>query len=82
MYHQTPMTCTYGYGNFIHFKTVATEMEIKFLSTLISLLPQFGSAFPLLKKGVSQYFFFHIMNAQVIGDLFLAQGLLLKTHQR
>ncbi len=44
---QTPMTCSYGYSHFIHFKTVATEVEIQFLSTLImfpSLLPQFGSA--------------------------------------
>ncbi len=35
------------------------QREIQFLSTLImfpSLLPQFGSAFSLLKKGVSQYF--------------------------
>ncbi len=44
--HQTPMT--YGHSHFIHFKTVATEVEIQCLSTLImfpSLLPQFGSAF-------------------------------------
>ncbi len=47
-HHQTPMT--YGYSYFIHFKTIATEVEIQFLSTLImfpSLLPQFGSAFSL-----------------------------------
>ncbi len=31
MYHQTPMT--YGYSHFIHFKTVATEVGIQFLST-------------------------------------------------
>ncbi len=31
--HQTLMTCTYGYSHFIHFKTVATEVEIRFLST-------------------------------------------------
>ncbi len=31
-HHQTPMTCTYGYSSFIHFKTVATEVEIQFLS--------------------------------------------------
>ncbi len=55
-HYQTPVTCTYGYSHFIHFKTVATEVEIYFLSTWISLLPQFGSAFSLLKKGVSQYF--------------------------
>ncbi len=30
VHHQTPMTCTYGYSNFIHFKTVATEVEIIF----------------------------------------------------
>ncbi len=53
---QTPMTCTYGYS---HFKTVATEVEIQFLSTRImfpSLLPQFGSAFSLLKKGCPSTF--------------------------
>ncbi len=58
IHHQTPMTCTYGYSHFIHFKTVATEVEIQFLSTLImfpSLLPLFGSAFFLLTL-VSQYF--------------------------
>ncbi len=53
--HQTPMTCTYGYRNFIHFTTVATEVEIQFLSILImfpSLLPRFGSAFFSSKEGV------------------------------
>ncbi len=38
--------------SFIHFKPGATEMEIQFLSTLISLLPQFGSAFFSSKEGV------------------------------
>ncbi len=45
---------TYGYSHFIHFKTVATDVEIQFLSTLImfpSLLPQFGSAFFSSKEG-------------------------------
>ncbi len=56
LHHQIPMTCTYGYSHFIHFKTAATEVDIQFLSTLISLLPQFGSAFSLLKKGMFQYF--------------------------
>ncbi len=54
-HHQTPMTCTYGYSHFIHFKTVATEVEIQFLSTCImfpSLLPQFGSVFFSSKEGV------------------------------
>ncbi len=40
--------------NDIYFKTVATEVEIQFLSTLImfpSLLPQFGSAFFSSKEG-------------------------------
>ncbi len=37
---------------FIHFKTVATEVEIQFLSTLMSLLAQFGSAFFSSKEGV------------------------------
>ncbi len=54
-HHQTLMTCSYGCRQFIHFKTVATEVEILFLSTLMSLLAQFGSAFSLLKKGC-QYF--------------------------
>ncbi len=39
---------------FIHFKTVATDVEIQFLSTLIifpSLLPQFVSAFFSFKEG-------------------------------
>ncbi len=31
IHHQTPMTCIYGYSRFIHFKTVATEVEIQFL---------------------------------------------------
>ncbi len=31
IHHQTPRT--YGYSHFIHFKTVATEVEIQFLST-------------------------------------------------
>ncbi len=55
IHHQTPMTCTYGYSHFIHFKTVATEVEIQFLSTLImfpSLLPLFGSAFFSFNSGV------------------------------
>ncbi len=49
---------TYVYSHFIHFKTVAIEVEIQFLSIWFmfpSLLPQFGSAFSLLKKGLSQY---------------------------
>ncbi len=58
---------THGYSHFIHFKTVATEVEIQFLSTLImfpSLLPQFGSAFFSSKEGGACV---HIMNVQVIG---------------
>ncbi len=35
----------------MHFKTVATEVEIQFLSKFISLLPQFGSAFFSSKEG-------------------------------
>ncbi len=41
-------------GTVIHFKTVATEVGIQFLSTLImfsSLLPQFGSALFSSKEG-------------------------------
>ncbi len=49
IHHQTPMT--YGYSHFIHFETVVTEVEIQVLSTLISLLPQFGSAFFSPKEG-------------------------------
>ncbi len=49
---QTPEISTYGYSPFIHFKTVATEVEIQFLSTLISLLAQFGSAFFSSKERV------------------------------
>ncbi len=51
-HHQTPMT--YGYSHFIHFKTIATEMEIQFLNTYImflSLLPQFWSAFSVQRRG-------------------------------
>ncbi len=65
-HHQTPITCTYGYSYFIHFTTVATEVEIPFLSTLISLLPQFGSAFFSSKEGGASTFV-HIVNVQVTG---------------
>ncbi len=68
-HHQTPMTCTYGYSHFIHTKTVATEVEIKMLSTWMmfpSLLAQFGSAFFSSKEGGTSTFV-HIMNVQVIG---------------
>ncbi len=40
---ETPPVYWNGYSHFIHFKTVATEVEIQFLSTWISLLPQFES---------------------------------------
>ncbi len=66
MHHQTPMTCTYGYSHFIHFKTVASEVEIIFLSTLIYLFPQFGTAFFSSKEGGCSSTFVHIMNVQVI----------------
>ncbi len=65
--HQTSMTCTYGYSHFMHFKTVATEVEIQFLNTWTSLLPQFGSAFFSSKEGGVPILFFHIMNVQDIG---------------
>ncbi len=39
-------------SNFIHFKTYATEMEMQILSTFVSLLAQFGSAFFSSKEGV------------------------------
>ncbi len=74
------MTCTYEYSHFIHFKTVATEVEIQFLSTLImfpSLLPQIGSAFFSSKEGGCPSTLVHIMNVIVMmfGDSFLTQGL-------
>ncbi len=52
-HHRTLMI--YGFSHSIHFKTVATEVEILFLSTLIlfpSLFPQLGSAFFSSKEGV------------------------------
>ncbi len=80
------MTWPYEYSHFIHFKSVATEVEIQFLSTLIispSLLPQFGSAFFSSKEGVSQYLCpYNECKSLVFGDEFLAQGLHLKSHQR
>ncbi len=57
---------TCGYRHVVHFKTVATEVEIQFLSTLISLLPQFGSALFSSKEGGASTFV-HTMNVQVIG---------------
>ncbi len=53
---QTPMTCTHGYIHFIHLKNVANEVDIQLLSTLISLLQQFASAFFSSKEGGVQYF--------------------------
>jgi len=64
------MTCKYGYSHFIHVKTVATDVKIKFLSTLIrfpSLLAPFGSAFFSSKEGGCPGTFVHMMNVQVIG---------------
>ncbi len=83
IHHQTPMT--YGYSHFIHFKTVAKEVEHS--STWIvfpSLLPQFGSAFSLLKKGVSQYLcpYNECTSHWCLVMNFLAQGLYLKSHQK
>ncbi len=49
--NSSPMICTYGYSHFIHFKTVATEVELQFLNTLMSVLPQFGSALFSSKEG-------------------------------
>ncbi len=48
-----------GYSHFIHLKTIATEVEIQFLSTWImfpSLLPQLRSAFFSSKEGGVQVF--------------------------
>ncbi len=64
---QTPMTCTYGYSHFIHFKTVATEAEIQFFYNLVLDGNKYMNCFhlcfhslkvffSLLKKSVSQYF--------------------------
>ncbi len=58
-HHQTPMTCTYGFSNFRHFKTVATEMEIKikYMNYVpIVVATDLEVHFSVLKKGVSQYF--------------------------
>ncbi len=58
-HHQTPMTCTYGYSHFRHFQNCC-----KFLNTYImlpSLLPVLEVPFSVLKKGVSQYCFVHIV---------------------
>ncbi len=82
----TPMNCTYGYSHFIHFKTVATEVEIQFLSTLISLLPPSGSAFFSSKEGggVFQYFcpYNECTSHWCLVMIFFAHGLHLKSHQR
>ncbi len=43
-------------SHFIHFKTVATEVEIHFLSTLFICCHSLEVPFSLLKNGVSQYF--------------------------
>ncbi len=54
------MTYRYGYSHLYTSETVATEVEIQFLSTWImfpSLLRQFGSPFFSSKKGVYQYFY-------------------------
>ncbi len=41
------------HSHFIHFKTVATEMQIQFLiDNFTTLLPHFGSAFFSSKEGV------------------------------
>ncbi len=55
-HHQTPMT--YGYRHFIHFKTVATEVEIQFLSTWIMFpsLPQFWKCLFSSREKGCQYF--------------------------
>ncbi len=60
----------YGYNHFILFKTVATEVEIKFLSTWTmfpSFLPLFVSALFSSKQEGCPSTFVHIMNVQVIG---------------
>ncbi len=45
------MTFTHEYSYFKNFKTVATEVEIQFLNTFISFLPQLGSAYFSSKEG-------------------------------
>ncbi len=75
------------YSHFIHFKTVATEVEIQFLRTWImfpSLLPQFGSAFFSSKEGdvLVLLSIQWMYKSLVFGDEFLAQSLHLKSHQK
>ncbi len=52
--NSSPNTNDFTY--FMHFRTVAAEVEIQFLNSWImfpSLLPQFGSGFFTSKEGVS-----------------------------
>ncbi len=82
-HHQTPTTYTYGYSHFIHFKTVAAEVGIQFLSTLI-MFPQFESAFFSSKEGGVSVLLsiWWMYKSLVFGDEFSAQGLHVKSHQR
>ncbi len=73
-------------SHFINFKTIATEMEIQFLSTWImfpSFFPQCGRAFFSSKEGgVPVLKYSTQYKSFVFGDSFLAQGLHLKSHER
>ncbi len=63
-HHQTPMT--YGYSHFIHFKTVATEVELQFFKYIyLFVATVWKCLFSSKEEGVST--FVHIMNVQVIG---------------
>ncbi len=65
-HHQTPMIEHMGTVISYTSKLFATEVEIQFLSTLISLLPPFGSAFFLFQRRECPSTFAHFMNVQVI----------------
>ncbi len=58
-HHQTPMTCTYGFSHFIHFKTGETEVQIQFkhMNYVSIFVASLKVHFSLLKKGVTQSFF-------------------------
>ncbi len=78
MNHQTPMTCIYGYSHLIHLKTVATELEIHFLSTWIYLWPQCHSCLFLFKRRGCPNNSVHIMNVQVRIEKGLIQTVAIK----
>ncbi len=60
MYHQTPMTCTYGYSHFRHFQNCCNRdgnTIFKYMNYVpIVVATDLEVHFSVLKKGVSQYF--------------------------